>query len=311
MSNAPAEPGCSIRVVVNRTGVAADTLRVWERRYGFPKPERRPGGSRIYSEDDIARLLLVQRALGAGYRPSEVVPLPRAELERITTRERPAEIAPAEGGVVAVETIADALAKDDIERVRVLLRTGALTLGPRRFVTDLAHPLAVRVGDLWEAGTLEVRHEHLATALLTTQLRMLLAALDDASRAPTVLLATLPGEAHAMALDMVAVVLAAGGASSRMLGADSPPAEILAAAEALEADAIGISISLAADRAAVEKNVRALVRGLEAKISPTTELWIGGAGGGRIDVEGPRIRRVESWGALEGALEALRSRRAA
>ena len=70
--SSPEEPlaGASIRVVANRTGIAADTLRVWERRYGFPKPERRPGGSRIYSEDDIARLRLLARALEAGFRPS-------------------------------------------------------------------------------------------------------------------------------------------------------------------------------------------------------------------------------------------------
>lgn len=310
MSKAPAEPGCSIRVVVNRTGVAADTLRVWERRYGFPKPERRPGGSRIYSEDDVARLLLVQRALAAGYRPSEVVPLPRSELERITARDHTPEHAPPEGGAVTVDTVAEALAKDDLESVRRLLRTGALTLGPRRFVTDLAHPLAVRVGELWEAGTLEVRHEHLVTALLTTQLRLLFAALDEPARGPKVLLATLPGEAHAMALDMVAVVLAAAGASSSMLGADSPPNEILRAAEALHADAIGLSISSAADGTSVAKHVRAIVRGMEAARS-RSELWIGGAGGGRVAIEAPHVRHIESWTELERALEALRSRRAA
>lgn len=310
MAKAPAEPGCSIRVVVNRTGVAADTLRVWERRYGFPKPERRPGGSRAYSEDDVARLVLVQRALAAGYRPSEVVPLPRAELERIVAREPSAEVATPGDGAVTVDAMAEALAKDDLESVRRLLRTGALMLGPRRFVIELAHPLAVRVGELWEAGTLEVRHEHLATALITTQLRLLFGALDEPARAPRVLLATLPGEAHAMALEMIAVVLAAGGASSSMLGADSPPSEILGAAEALHADAIGLSISAAADRAVVEKHVRALVRGLEAARSPA-ELWLGGGGGGRVTVEAPRVRHIESWADLERALEALRSRRAA
>lgn len=53
----------SIRVVSNRTGIPADTLRIWERRYGFPKPERTPGGSRVYTDEDVARLQLVNRAL--------------------------------------------------------------------------------------------------------------------------------------------------------------------------------------------------------------------------------------------------------
>lgn len=308
MSKLRTEPGCSIRVVVNRTGVAADTLRVWERRYGFPKPDRRPGGSRIYSEDDVARLLLVQRALAAGYRPSEVVPLPRTELERINRRERSPEVPLGEGGEVTVDSIVEALGKDDLERVRLLLRTGALTLGPKRFVSELAHPLGIRVGDLWHAGSLEVRHEHLATALITTQLRLLLSALDDASRSPKVLLATLPGEAHAIALDMVAVMLATSGASTCMLGGDSPPKEILGSAKALDVDAVGVSISPAADRAVMEKQLHALVRGLERT---TIELWIGGGGAGRLAIDAPHVRFFEGWAELERVVDVLRSRRAA
>src|SRR5690606_17590983 len=71
--------GLSIRVVVNRTGIPADTLRMWERRYGFPKPSRRAGGSRLYTEEDVVRLKLVSQALAAGFRPGEVVPLPVEE----------------------------------------------------------------------------------------------------------------------------------------------------------------------------------------------------------------------------------------
>ena len=65
-SSEEALAGASIRVVSNRTGIAADTLRMWERRYGFPHPARRPGGSRVYSEDDVARLHLIARAVNAG-----------------------------------------------------------------------------------------------------------------------------------------------------------------------------------------------------------------------------------------------------
>ena len=46
-------PTYNIKVVLNKTGIAADTLRAWERRYGLPVPQRTAGGHRLYSEYDI------------------------------------------------------------------------------------------------------------------------------------------------------------------------------------------------------------------------------------------------------------------
>lgn len=295
--------GASIRVVVNRTGIAADTLRVWERRYGFPRPERRPGGSRVYSEDDIARLLLVNRALAEGYRPGEVVPLSRSELEKIVAKPTASHVGAASAvpGLVSVDAITSALVEDDVERVRALLRAGALLHGPKGFVTELAHPLAIRVGELWEAGRIEVRHEHLASALLTTQLRLLLGANEEGPRRPVVVLATLPGEPHALGLDMVAVYLAASLAAPRLLGPDTPPAEVVGAARALSADVVGLSISSAADARAAQKGARAIARELPRGV----DLWLGGAGAAALDVSGPSVRKIASWADVDRALAAF------
>jgi DICT domain-containing protein len=58
--------GFSIGEVVARTGVAEGTLRMWERRHGFPAPERLPMGHRRYSERDIelVRRVAAERAAG-------------------------------------------------------------------------------------------------------------------------------------------------------------------------------------------------------------------------------------------------------
>ena len=302
--------GASIRVVSNRTGIPADTLRMWERRYGFPKPERTPGGARIYSEDDVERLVLVNRALAEGFRPNEVVPLPRAELERVTSA---ADVRGGSSGPqaksappVSVETIVEALRRDDVSALRVLLRTAALTMGPKAFVTDLAHPLAIRVGALWAEGAHEERHEHLASACLTTTLRMLLASHEDGERSPVVVLATLPGEPHALALDMVAVHLAASLAAPRLLGADTPVDQIAAAAESLGADVVGISVSAAAERRSTSRAAQRLA----ILVPEDVPLWIGGAGASRIDAPNANVRKIATWSDLDVALsDARRSKR--
>jgi len=53
--------------VVERTGVAEGTLRMWERRYGFPMPARLASGHRRYSDRDIELIQKVAAQRAAGY----------------------------------------------------------------------------------------------------------------------------------------------------------------------------------------------------------------------------------------------------
>lgn len=320
--------GSSIRVVANRTGIAADTLRVWERRYGFPRPLRRPGGSRVYTEDEIARLHLIARAVDAGFRPSEVVALPPADLTRLveaSLADAPrsghalVSLSPsvgAEASAVTLPTparsvtlpptldaILTALKSDDIVGVRALVRAAAVALGPRMFVTEIAHPLAVTVGKLWADGVLGVRHEHIASACLTSQLHLLLGAVDDGVRAPVVLLATLPGEPHVLGIDMVSVYLAANLAGPRMLGADTPPEQIVEAARAQSVDAVGLSISPVADA----DRVTVAAKWLLQELPPGVALWLGGAGARRVTDAVPAAVMVSTWTDLDRAIAAARA----
>ncbi len=59
-------PTYNLKAVLKETGIAADTLRAWERRYGLPMPERTPGGHRLYSQHDIylVKWLIARQAEG-------------------------------------------------------------------------------------------------------------------------------------------------------------------------------------------------------------------------------------------------------
>lgn len=309
--------GYAIRVVEARTKIPADTLRVWERRYGFPKPARRIGGGRLYTEADIARLLRVARAIEAGYRPGDVIFLPDPEIEALAAARPPragaleparvlpnadgiSSLGPIAGGTGAtIDRVIAALARDDVGTARRLLREATLALGPRGFVTEIAQPLATRMGEEWACGSLEVRHEHLGTALLTTQLRALLSAFDD-DGAPVIVLATLPGELHLLGLDMIAVYVASRGASPRLLGGATPTDQLVATAQAMKAAVVGVSISASADRRQVREHVRRLV----AALPKGTELWLGGQGARDVVVRG--ARPLTSFAAIDDALAALR-----
>lgn len=306
----PVLAGVPIRVLARRTGIAPGTLRIWERRYGFPRPDRRPGGARVYLEADVAKLELVARALEAGFRPGDVVPLGEAEIARLLVSSgAPGPSSTGENDSDRrVESIITALIQDDVVRVRSLLRSAATALGPLQFVTTVARPLAVRVGELWAAAEIDVRHEHIASDCLTTQLRSLLAAHEEVgARGPIVVLATFPGETHLLPLEMVAVYLAARHARPRLLGRETPPEQIAEAARRMAARAIGISISPAAERKATSSHVRRLHRFLPGG----TALWLGGAGAPAAAEGLDGVACVTTWDALDAALASKRSGRAA
>lgn len=82
-----------IGAVSRLTGVPADTLRVWERRYGVVEPHRTEGGSRLYSQHDIARLGLIKRLVDSGHAIGTIANLTLEQLEERTATSHSATVA--------------------------------------------------------------------------------------------------------------------------------------------------------------------------------------------------------------------------
>src|SRR5437764_2474000 len=69
----PAGDGPLLRIgeLSRRLGVSAHVLRAWENRYGLLRPVRSPGGFRLYSQADEARIRRMQEYLAAGLSAAE------------------------------------------------------------------------------------------------------------------------------------------------------------------------------------------------------------------------------------------------
>ena len=299
------EPRYPVRVVTSRTGLTADALRAWERRYGAVRPSRSAGRQRLYSEDDVARLMLLRRVTEAGHSISEVAGLELSALEALLeplARDHSAVTSAAVDTVVA--DALDAAIRLDGAAVESVLRRGALALGGTTLVDRIVPNLMREVGDGWYAGTLHPAHEHVASASVRRVLDWSSAAYAAVPRAGRIVVATPEEELHELGASLAAAMAAEAGWGVVYLGPSLPVADVLRAAEADDVRAVALSAVYDGDGATVDR-LLAVAR----HMPPQIPLFVGGAvtvtRSGVLEAEGVRV--LPDMPALRAALHTLRA----
>jgi MerR family transcriptional regulator, light-induced transcriptional regulator len=287
----------NIAAVERDTGLSKDVLRMWERRYGFPVPERDANGDRAYSADQVERLRLIKRLMDMGHRPGKLIATPFEELAALTPRRAAPTPAVPDDRNEELDELVELIRQHDGGAYLQAMQQRLARQGLQRFVQDTVAPLAHRVGEAWEQGRIEVFEEHLFTELTKRLLRQSIAALRNGTRRPRILLTTLPGEQHLLGLLMAETLFALEGAECIPLGTQTPLLEIGRAAIAHRADVIALSFSIAFP----PRQIPALLLQLRMGLPEETELWAGGAGVARLaETEG-----VVLMPTLDDALAAL------
>jgi DNA-binding transcriptional MerR regulator/methylmalonyl-CoA mutase cobalamin-binding subunit len=270
---APASSTVPIAAVERDTGLSKDTLRVWERRYGFPRPLRDAFGERIYPFEQLERLRLIKRLLDQGHRPGKVVPLPRAELEGLAVAaSSAARSGEADEATEDLAACMHCLQQHRLDELRRLLSQCLMRLGLARFIAELAAPLTVAVGEAWARGQLQIFEEHLYTEAMQATLRAAVATLPQQRSAPRVLLTTFPQEPHGLGVLMAEAMFVLDGASCVSLGTQTPLEEIASAASAQHIDIVALSFTPIVN----PNHVVDGLAGLRARLPATTEIWAGG-----------------------------------
>ncbi len=275
-SELPIKPGSlSIAAVERDTGLSKDTLRVWERRYGFPAPERDAFGERAYPLDQVERLRLIRRLLDAGHRPGRVVAMSIDELQRLSASAPAGSAAPAaEANEIDLQAYLALLREHDIDGLRRKLSQAQMRMGLGPFITRVLVPFNTLIGDAWMRGQLEIFEEHTYTEVQQTVLRTALATLPDPGIArPRVLLTTFPGEPHGHGLLLAEAMFAIDGARCVSLGPQTPIWDIARAARAFQSDVIALGFSGCMNPNQVVDGLTELRRKTPADVA----IWAGGS----------------------------------
>lgn len=290
-------PLLSIGAVSRETGVAVETLRTWERRYGFPSPQRTDSGHRVYARETVDKLILVSKALAAGHRAAQVVPASIEELRRLLEASRgPADL-PANDFSLdePMASWVEAAAALDGETLDAGFRSEWNKVGAMVFLQERATPFLDAIGVHWAEGRIGVLHEHFASERLRDFLAGNWRPISDQQRGPLVICACLPEERHHLTLHMISVIVVMAGCRVIFLGADTPLEDIDRGARQADPAAVFISVSRAADPRRARRRIEELRRLLDANV----HLVIGGAGAPDDHLPGvailPDLRALSSW----------------
>jgi methanogenic corrinoid protein MtbC1 len=173
-----------------------------------------------------------------------------------------------------------------------VLREKLQALGIHEFITEIAQPLSIAIGEKWEEGTINVFMEHFYTQQLDSLLNNFIinSELNSRENIPRVLLTTLSGEKHRLGLTMVQALLCAENVFCVNLGVEMPRSEIINAIAVYNINILGLSFSSAFPK----RMMNSALLQLRSKIPAEIDLWIGGGG-------------IQSFGEIPEGIKAILS----
>jgi len=222
-----------VGAVSTQLDIARPTLRTWDRRYGLGPSLRTAGGHRRYTETDVARVQLMNKLLDSGVAAAQAAHIARTTDEAsLSDGSAPAALPRpnllnrrrATSTIAALVRATQALQPDELARgfSVQLQRRGVVEAWDEVFA-----PFLVEVGDRWAAGELGVECEHLASGVLTAEMRAFAVLYRNRRPAPArALLACADDDQHALPVFALEAALAERKVTSVVLGQAMPAAAL-------------------------------------------------------------------------------------
>ncbi|GAA4560075.1 MerR family transcriptional regulator [Pseudonocardia xishanensis] len=217
----PSSVGLSISAVASRTGVTTTTLRMWQERYGLGASLRSGGGHRRYTAGDVDRVVAVKHLVDRG--------VPTAEAARSVLEAARHDLTLPDGAHPVAHELGHAALELDGPTVRRLLAARLAKDTVAAVWEGVLRPVLATIGDEWPVVAHGIAVEHLVSHVAATELARVTG--PHAADAPDVLLASAPAELHDLPLVALGAELASTGRRGTVLGARTPTASLVAAAD--------------------------------------------------------------------------------
>ena len=227
------EPTYNLKAVIQETGIKADTLRAWERRYGLPTPTRTSGGHRLFTQRDIETVKWLQARQEEGLSISRAVDLWRSieadQKDPLLEMDYPSQtqvgVPLAEVGNEIAELRSawiDACKRFDEQAADQILNQAFALFPPEVVCLDLITKALSEIGEGWYQSEVTVQQEHFASEQATRRIEALIAAAPQPSLPGRVLILCPPGEEHTFSPLLITFLIKRSGREATFLGANVP-----------------------------------------------------------------------------------------
>jgi len=303
-----------IKVVSQMTGLSVHVIRAWEKRYNVVEPDRTDTNRRLYSEEDIEKLKLLNDAVHNGHNIGGIAKLSNEELHSVLKDKKSSQdsMMISKDAVVngefnfhsLVNSAIEAIRAYDDETLETLLLKSSSQVNQPQLIENLIVPLVYKIGDMWHEGELRVANEHMASAVIRTFLANQIENYKSSKNAPVVVCATPRGQEHELGALIAGLTAASSGWKVIYLGSNLPIEEIASVANSLGVRAVALSIVYPGDDPRLNKDLIHLKKILPPHIS----IIVGGrAAKDYLDVLGEiQALVVKDTKSLRSELEAIR-----
>jgi len=257
----------SIKAAARLAGISPYLIRAWERRYNAVVPERTSTNRRLYSDQDIEKLILLYKATLKGESIGQVAGLSTHELKALigeTGITDTGDFNGAPGNMLNESEIIyqclELTAKLDRDGLYKTLLIAESRFSKPVLLDNVIIPFLQKIGEMWQDGSLKVVHEHLASAVLRSFLGELLIFYKAPDTAPSVISTTLPGQYHEFGAIIAALAAISEGWKGIYLGPNLPADEIAFGAGQNRVKAIALSLVYPSDDARLSGELHKLRR---------------------------------------------------
>ena len=213
----------TIKDLENLSGIKAHTIRIWEQRYNFLKPQRTATNIRYYSNDELKTILNISLLNKYGYKISHI--------NRMTNEEVRNKLVSLTGQDAQQERIVNDLIQHmidlDIETFEKILDQFILARGVEKTINQLIFPFMERIGVLWLTDHINPAQEHLITNVIRQKLIVGIENINTVFHLRTKILLFLPeNEHHELGLLYLNYMLKSRGIQTIYLGANVPLSDL-------------------------------------------------------------------------------------
>ncbi len=219
----------SIKDLEQLSGIKAHTLRIWEQRYNFIKPERTDTNIRNYCDEDLKLILNISLLKEKGYKISKIAQLSEQELMQKVINVTENDLKYPD----QISALTLAMIDLDEDRFDRIMSNNILRHGFENTMIQIVYPFLARIGIMWQTGSVNPAQEHFITNLIRQKLIVAIDGCHEKKKhgAKTFLLYLPEGELHEISLLFACYLVKSKGHKAVYLGQTLPYADLKSAYE--------------------------------------------------------------------------------